>query len=484
MAFRRPSFIQQATLYKFRFILGYGLVLAFLVIILTIDIRILPEGISLKGMNTVVASMHASPSTSLDWVINAPYHLLQQLSVTFFGLERLWIVLPSLVFGVLTMILFLLMMRQWFSESVALITTLIALTSGPFITMVRSATPDIMLPFWTVLLLYAAVKVLVKQERAFVWKVLVVLASIGLVYTPFGLYPLLAFSLAGSLHPHVRSRIRRIKLHRKLILLGILLVGITPLILHCIGNPEALVTLIGLDIFRASLANFPATLQVLYVSFINFMHSGFVGANIAPAFNIASICLMLLGFLRCLKDWHTTRSYALLIWAGISLPVIVLAPYEQQTILMLAMLFLAIGCETLIVEWYKLFPRNPYARIAGLVPLSILFVTIAVTSVTHYFNNHRYLESPTYRPSLAAIRQTLDAEPDKPLLLVTDEPTTAFYGLLQREYDQLSITSIAPKKLEKKTAVTPEVTANLGKPTTILTSALRSNGVVLRIYTP
>lgn len=484
MAFWRPSFIQQATLYKFRFVVGYALVLAFLVVILTIDIKILPEGVSLRGMETVVTSMHLSPNISLDWVINAPYHLLQQLSISLLGLDRLSIVLPSLIFGVLTMVLFLLTMRQWFSESVAVVTTLIALTSGPFITMVRGATPDSMLPFWTVLLLYAAVKVLVKQDKAFVWKVLVAIASVGLLYTPFGIYPLLAFTVAGSLHPHVRSRVRRIKLHRKLILLGIFLAGITPLILHAIWHPESLLTLIGLDAFRASLADFQETLRVLYASFINFTHSGFVGVNIAPAFTIAALCLMLLGFLRCLKDWHTTRSYVLLIWAGISLPVIILAPHEQQTILMLAMLFLAIGSETLIVEWYKLFPRNPYARIAGLVPLSILFVTIATTSVTHYFNNHRHIDNPVYRPSLAAIRQTLDANPDKPLLLITDEPTVAFYSLLSREYDQLTISSTAPDKLTMKTAVTPEAGVTFGRPSIILTSAHRGDAAVLRIYTP
>ena len=426
MAFWRPSFIQQATLYKFRFVIGYALILAFLVIVLTIDIRILPEGVSLRGMDTVVTSMHTQPNASLDWVVNAPYHLLQQLSVVLFGLERLWIVLPSIVFGALTMVLFLLTMRQWFSESIALVTTLVALTSAPFITMVRSDTPDIMLPFWTVLLLYAAVKVLVKQEKAFVWKIFAVIATIGLLYTPFGIYPLLAFIIAGSLHPHVRSRIRRIKLHRKLTLLGLLVVGVVPLLLYSIWHPQALAALVGLNAFQTSLADFQATLHVLYVSFISFMHSGFVGMNIAPAFNLASICLMLLGLLRCLKDWHTTRSYVLLIWGAVSLPVIILAPHEQQTILLLAMLFLAIGSETLIAEWYKLFPRNPYARIAGLIPLTVLFVTIAVTGVTHYFNNHRYLENPTYRPSLAAIRQTLDADPNKPLLLVTDEPTVAF----------------------------------------------------------
>ena len=30
-----------------------------------------------------------------------------------------------------------------------------------------------------------------------------------------------------------------------------------------------------------------------------------------------------------------------------------------------AYLYMAIGIETLIGEWYRLFPRNPYARLIG-----------------------------------------------------------------------------------------------------------------------
>lgn len=483
MAFR-PAFMQQATLYKFRFAIGYVLVFVALLVVLTLDIRELPKGISLGGMNTVVTSMQLNFHDSFNWVVNAPYHLLQKLSVTTWGLERLPAVAPSIFFGSITIIVFFLTMRQWFRESVAVVTTLTAVTTGPFITMVRSAVPDVMLPFWTIILLYAAVQVLVKQEKAFIWKLTVVIAAIGLAYTPFGIYTLLAFAVGGALHPHVRSRIRRIRLHRKIILISLGLVGLAPLVLYLIWHPSAIVTLSGIDIFSASIAHFSETLGVFYTSFINFTQSGFVGIYIAPAFNIATLCLILLGFFRCVKDRHTTRSYVILSWVILTLPAAVLAPTSQQIILIPALLLLAIGSETLVVDWYKLFPRNPYARIAGLVPLTVLFVTIAATNVTHYFYSHQYIVNPVYRNSLSSIRETLNNHQKQPLLLVTDQSTEAFYSLLKREYDSLSVTATPPDTLSVTTMVIPEVTTSFGTPSTILTSARSEDSVTLRIYAP
>lgn len=484
MAFR-PSFITQATLYKFRYILGYTLLFAVLLVVMTVDLNTLPNGICLKGMNTVVASMNMSLSDPLGLVINAPYHALQYLSVTIFGLERLSIVLPSIIFGAATMILFFLTMRQWFRESVAVVTTLTAVTTAPFITMLRGTTPDIMLPFWTIVLLYAAVKVLIKQQKAFVWKLIAVIAALGLLYTPFGVYTLLAFIIGGLLHPHVRSRLRRIKTYRKIILIAVACIGLVPLIIHLVQHPENIAVLTGVNVFQASLADMRATLDVFYRSYINFTDNGFIGTSIVPAFNIASVCLMVLGLFRTIKDRHTTRSYVMLSWLLITTPVMLFAPGAQHVILVPALLLLTIGSETLIVDWYKLFPRNPYARIAGLIPLTILFVTIAVTNITHYFYNHQYIATPANRESLSYIRNVLDTnDKARPTLLVTDVQTLQFYRLLEREYSNLSVTETAPSVVTKTTLVTPEATAALGTPSEIHTSSRKENSVTLRIYEP
>lgn len=480
------GFIKQISLYRLRYIAGYLFLFAVIFVVLLLDIQNIPHGVSLEEMNSAVASVGLGFDWSFGWLVNAPYLGLQKLSIFFFGLDRWTLVLPSLIFGTATMVLFFMTMRQWFRPSIAVVSTFVALTTTPFINILRSATPDVMLLFWTITLLYAAVKLLVKKEKAFVWKLIIVLSAVGLIYTPLGIYPLLAFIVVSLLHPHIRSRLRHIRLQRKIILGAIAMVAITPMVIHLVNEPSTIKLLLGIDLFQASFGDFRGTMKTLYMSYVNVMRSGFSGTLVIPAFNVASVCLILLGLFRCIKDHHTARSYALLAWTAATLPVIFLAPTEQQLIIMPALLLITVGIETLILDWYKLFPRNPYARIAGLVPLTILFVSIAIGNITHYFYNHVYITNPAYRVSLSSIKQTIKANPDKQLLLVTDSPTVEFYRLLTRRHDNLTVTSEPPSTLTAdKTLVTPEASiAFSAQPSQILTSHLGGDaGVALRVYT-
>ncbi len=481
------GFLKQISLYRLRYIAGYAFLFTVILIVLLLDIRYLPAGISLDEMASAVASSNLQPDLTFSWLINAPYYGLQKLSLFLFGIERWTLVLPSLIFGTITMGLFFLTMRQWFRPSIAVVSTFVALTASPFINVLRSATPDIMLLFWTITLLYAAVKLLIKREKAFIWKLIIVISAAVLVYTPLGIYPLIAFVVVSLLHPHIRSRLRHIRLKRKIILIFIGLAALIPLVIYLINEPAGIKTLLGIDLFQTAFGDRRGTWKTFYMSYINVMRSGFAGTLVIPAFNVASICLMLLGLFRCIKDHHTARSYALLAWTAVVLPVILLAPTKQHLVIMPALLLMTVGIETLILDWYKLFPRNPYARIAGLIPLTILFISIAVGNITHYFYNHLYIPNPAYRVSLNAIKQTIKDNPETQLLLVTDEPTTAFYSLLTKRHDNLRVTSTSP--LEQpggKTLVTPEATAATfsTQPSRIITSHLSGdNGVALRIYT-
>ena len=484
MAFR-PSFLTQATLYKFRYAIGYGLLVCILLLIISVDINTLPNGISQAEMNSAAVSNLMSPRLTFDWVINAPYHALQKISIMVFGLSRASIVLPSLLVGFATIVLFMLTMRLWFRESIAVVTTIIAVTSSPFVSMMRSGTPEIMLSFWTILLLFAAVKFLMQHERAFVWKLLMAIAAVGLLYTPYGIYPLLAFSISGLLHPHVRSRLRRIKHSRLFILLGVGLVTLTPLIIYVVLDPARLAPLVGITAFEDSLSNIPETLSKLYQLYINVVQSGFVGTVLVPMFNIATVCLVLLGIFRVVKDRHTARSYALISWTIAVTIVTLLAPEQQGLVLMPVILLTAIGIETLIVDWYTLFPKNPYARVAGLIPLTILFIAIAAGNLSHYFNTHRYVSNSAYMQSLPSIKRSIVTEGNRSVVLVVNKEKETFYKILQRQFANLEVTTIAPAATTQPTLVLPSVTtAYPNAPWRIFTTSTAENPVALRVYRP
>ncbi len=481
----RPSFLKQVTLYKFRYILGYSILAFILILIVTLDIRSLPNGVNAAEMQSAVASNAFWPNLSFDWIINWPYLLLQKISLFVFGVSRLSLVLPSLLIGCATMILFAMTLHQWFRSTVAVIATSVAVTSIPFITLTRSATPDVMLSFWTILLLFGAVRLLIKHDRPFLWKFVIVIAAVGLLYTPLGIYPLVSFLIGGLLHPHVRSRLRRMRKHRVIILSIFTVLAITPLVIRLIIEPSDISTLTGAAVFREALAHPLDNVRVLYEMYINVTQNSFLGGILIPIFNVTSILVMLLGLFRSIKDRHTARSYVMLSWAAVTALVILFDPTTLSLVLMPSMLLLAIGIQTLVTDWYDLFPLNPYARIAGLVPLSVLFIGIALGNLTHYFYTYRYVANPTYNVSLSAIKTTLNNAKGSKITLISDTPSLEFYKLLTKKYPALTITTDTTTPVSQPTMVVPQVTVPYTQhPSRILTSEQRDNSVVLRVYRP
>ncbi len=485
MAFR-PAFVSDALLYKLRYIVGYGIVVVLLLVVVSVDVDTLPRGVNQGEMESVVSSMQLGLRPELDWVINAPYHAVQKLSVMTLGLSRTAIVLPSLLFGIVTLVVFALTMKQWFRSSVAILTTVIATTTTPFLSMIRGGTPDIMVSFWTVLLLFAAMRLLVKHDKALVWKIVIATASVGLLYTPFGIYPLLAFVVSGLLHPHVRSRLRKIRPGRWALLIAISLFIATPLILHLVIHPASIALLSGYPTFVYYSQHLLESLRHLYYLYGTIFTSGFMGTTITPVFNIVTIILALLGLFRVIRDHHTARSYVMLTWTLVTLTCLVLAPTVHTLVLMPTLLLLAIGIETLVLDWYKLFPRNPYARVAGLIPLSILFVTVASSNLTHYFYTHRYQPSALYSQALPALKRSLDIEGNRPVILVSDAQSKPFYEILHRRYPGLSVTTELPATISQPLIVLPSsgkvFTAKT--PSRIITSPSLEHSAVLRVYRP
>lgn len=481
----RSSILQQATLYKFRYLVGYGFIIILLLFIVSADAGNVPNGLSQAEMQQAVSSTSMHVGLDMSWVINAPYNFIQKVAVETIGLSRLSLIVPSLIFGIATITLFALTMRHWFRNSVAVVATVITMSSVQFTTMLRSATPDIMLPFWTLLLLYGAVRLLVKRDRAFLWKLTIVLASVGLLYTPFGIYPLLTIFISALCHPHVRSRLRHIRRIRLFALILIAAISLVPLGIYLTLHPGEIATLTGSNLIREEFASLRQHAAQVYDMYFNIRKNGFSGTQIVPIFNLATLALAILGVLKCIRDRYMARSYVLLSWAVVTLVTTLLMPSVVVLTFVPSSLLVAIGIDTLVVEWYRLFPRNPYARIAGLIPLTILFLGVGFGNIAHYFNNYNHLSNPYFNQSLPAIQQALVVEGDHAVRLVTTETDAPFYSILTREHRYLNVTTTLPAKADIPTFILPNVEKTLDAiPSKIVTSEQSEDAVVLRIYRP
>lgn len=485
----KTTFLREVTLYRYRYILGYICFALLLFALLLLGIEQAPRGLTSAELDSSVASVSVNvlhPVTTN--VVDAPYHLLQKASIQVFGLTPTAIKLPSIILGAIMGVSIILMLQKWFRKNVAIITAVIVVTSVGFLTLARTGTPMIMTAFWTVMLLLSATHVLHTSKHRFFWKLFCFACVALLAYSPFGIYPLLALAIAGIFHPHVRYRLKQGKWWQHVILAGLVVIILAPLAVAVIFSPHIALILLGVDqLSQFSLSALPSTALGIAGDLFNFTRNT-VGAIITPLFGIATTILLLLGILKLCTASYSARSYMLFIWGFLLIPVLLLRPDMILLVLIPSTLVLAIGIETLIRQWYDLFPRNPYARIAALIPLTVLVFSIVGINMERYFYGHHYNpQTSEFHAELPAVRDVLRANKDNVQTkgtIIVPENQVAFYDILRREYPKLRVAA-APADIPASPVVALNGTNTMtGEPRLIVTSDLAEEqyGVLLRTY--
>ena len=484
----KTSFLREVTLYRYRYALGYICFALLLFALLLLAIDQAPRGLTSSELNSSVTSVNVNVFRPITTnVVDAPYHLLQKASIQLFGLTPVAIKLPSIILGAIMGVCIILMLQKWFRKNVAIITAVIVVTSVGFLTLARTGDPMIMTAFWTVLLLLGATHVLHASKHRFLWKLFCFAAVALLAYSPFGIYPLLALTIAGVFHPHVRYRLRQGKWWQHAILIAVVVIILAPLAIATVFSPHVALTLLGLDhLDEFHLQAIPGTILSIGGDLFNFTRNT-VGAVVTPLFGIATTILLILGTLKLCTATYSARSYMLFIWALLLLPVLIVRPDMLLLVLIPSTLVLAIGIETLIRQWYDLFPRNPYARIAALIPLSILVFSIVGINMERYFYGHHYNpQMSEFHAELPAVRDVLESNSNQVQtkgVLVVPESQVGFYDLLRREYPTLTVTSsLDPTYSPRIVLNTASQSGDI--PTQIITSDIRDErySVLLRTY--
>lgn len=201
-----------------------------------------------------------------------------------------------------------------------------------------------------------------------------------------------------------------------------------------------------------------------------------------PFLSLPFMLFVAFGLIRCIYDHHSARSYLLLIWLGIAVPLLIINPAQFAILFVPCLMLMAIGIETFIREWYKLFPRNPYARISGLIPLILITLGMVTIATTRYFYGYYYVDtSSVFKPELSAIRTTID--PRTQTSLIVPSKQVAFYDILRRDFPKMSVSDSVMDTGAKQTIVLSSSGVSIpGIPAKIVTSHQKDNSVILRVY--
>lgn len=373
--------------YRWRYYIGYGFISLLLISLLVFAGLYVPGGISNAEMDSVIKSAAATPTnlSSLS-ITNLPYHLLQHLSIAIFGVTNFSIKLPSLILAFFAAIGLLFLLRRWFRPNIAFLASAIAITTGQYVFISQSGTPDILYVLWPVWLLLLGTLIAKHARPRILWKVLFFAVAALSAYTPLSIYALVALGGATVLHPHLRYVIRQLSPRR---LAGAFILGVViiiPLALGVTKSPELGLTILGVPTRWPDLA---ANLQLIFQQYLGFATPS-TTELMTPVFGLGSMLIIAYGVFKIFRTRQSTQSYLIIIWLLCIVPVIITNPRFTSVTFLPLVLLLATGLNSLLSYWYRLFPRNPYARIAGLIPMVVLVAALVFTGLERYIYGYHY----------------------------------------------------------------------------------------------
>ena len=433
---KRPT-IASISIYRWRYTLTYIAVATVFVGLLLLVSLFIPGGISTREMTAVATSSALSwQQFSPEMVINLPYYALQRAALELLGLSTLTIKLPTIILAALSGLGLVLLLRTWFRKNVALLTALTAFTIGPFLLSAQSGTPGILYIFWPVWMLYAGVKVARRSRFRLWWKIVLLVLAAGSLYTPLSLYVLIALLSAVVLHPHLRHIARQLN---KVWLAGaacFAALALAPLLYAIALQPTLLLRLLGID----GAIDLGASLGQLTAQYLSFMRP-LAGIVLTPVYSLPIVIIMLAGLYHMLTMRHTARSYILLAWMVLLVPPIVVNPELVAVTFVPAVLLTGYGLDLIIRSWYKLFPKNPYARVAGLVPITILIITLGISGIDRFVYGYLYGATPAhvYSKDVALLSRTVGSGEASNVTLVVDASERPFYDAFKRYNPALSV---------------------------------------------
>lgn len=437
--------VSEWTFYKYRYLIAYSLLAVVVGIYIVLYSNLIPPGLGPSERQSIISSAQISLTEVPIAIVDLPYHLLQKFSVELLGVTPFGVRLPSMLMGAATAIFVLLILRKWMPNNIAVIAGLLVLTSGWFIGSARLGAPFIMIPFWASLILLAATYISQQTPHWKWWKVILAFAAALSLYTPFSIYLFLAAVIAAFAQPHLRYLIRQSSSFHITIGTLLFLLVLAPLGWGLYNNPAQAWQLLAIP------SNLPDPLQFLkdlyhaVSSLVNPFNVTF-GEFMTPLISVVSALLLTIGIIRLLRDFHAVRAYVLLIWGAVLIPVIGLNPTNLMILMVPIMLGIAIGLQPILRYWYRLFPLNPYARVFGLIPLTLLIIALVSFNDQRYTFGMIYSEGAktTFSSDPFLAQKTLDdLDPAATATLVIAESEQPLYQLIANGRPNTTVVSPA-----------------------------------------
>lgn len=469
--------------YRYRYQIGYSLIIVAFVALLVVAGLYVPGGFSQSETSQFVqtASLDLENTQTLA-TPNLPFYAAQRLSMDLFGPSSFAFKLPSLICAVIAGIGAVLLLRRWFRPNIAVLATVIMITTGQFIYVAQSGTGSITYILWSVWLLLIATMITTSERHKRFWKILFFVAMPLSLYTPMSIYLVLAILSAGLLHPHVRYVLKKMSRPHLIILIAMSLVIAAPLGYLIYKDPSLSLKLLGApDSWPPDLWH---NAKVLFQQYFNFIHPQ-SGNLMTPVLGLGSMALILLGLWQLFTIRYTARSYTLTAWIILLIPVLIINPSFTSVTFVPLLLVLASGLGYLLRSWYGMFPLNPYARFVGMIPLTILVAGLVLSGLGRYFNGYLYdpETASSFSHDLSLFNDYVKGR-NSNVVIAVSKSELPFYNAVARYYHnpQIIVTTAKVEHASDYIATKSAHTTIAAAPTKIVTTAYSQDSDRFYIY--
>jgi hypothetical protein len=375
--------LKQLLLYNYRYLFAYGVIIVFAIYFLTWQLGSIGPGLSDPELAS--AAQHVSFKSIVDLPLYPLHSILQWLSMTFLDVGIISIRLPSIIMTAATAFFLYHLLKRWFGKSTALLSIAIFLSADWVLFFGRLGVGSIEFTFWLSLAFLTFIKLLEHKSR---WLIVFAGTLCGLAFTPFGPYVIAA--LVGCIlgFSTFRKRILETPVLVKILTGIVLAIGVLSVLFISIHNFIFLKSLLGL-VELPSISNY----------FVNLFANTSGIVLVLPSYNplISAHGIFFIRFFELIfilfgiaMLWRTRVNRLNLIILTITVVLVVISglndgPRGGSLILAPAIIYMTAGIRHLIHRWQRTFPKNPYARMASLIPMGILFACVIALHYQSYF---------------------------------------------------------------------------------------------------
>lgn len=469
--------ISKLFLYRYRFVIGYILLGAAFIFLLFLLPLFAQTGLSEAEMNSATNSYTLEFDTPFNGdMVDLPYRALQKVSIMLFGLTPYAIKLPSIIVGLALGLLLILLLNRWFKTNVSLLASILVVLSTPFLFLAGNGTPLIMIVFWPTLLLWLGSKIQGEKRPKPMYSLLFAVVMLFSIFTPYMLYFAAFCLIFVFLQPHLRFVIRSLPRLPFSIVSALIIAGVTSLIINMVNQPEVISELLTAKDFTFSqfFHNLANGLTPVFL-----WDGSLESVFMTPLVGLPTLALALVGLFSTTMGFFASRN---MIASLLFLFTLFITGFNPDAVIFLILplaILVAHGLKYLLEKWYGLFPENPYARIAAIIPLSLLFVVILLPSLLQYVYGYRYNPSVAgqFSVELSIIRKNLTNE----ALLVQPEQYE-FYKILEESTD-IDVVTDYDNKPARLASLNDSIYDENYTLERIITSPMRENSDIIYLYT-